>query len=71
VCVIGEVGSGKSSLLSAICGELLAFNPDFYKDFKDRSLDEELKKNIMQDSQDVLDQALAPIALSESTALVQ
>jgi ABC-type nitrate/sulfonate/bicarbonate transport system ATPase subunit len=29
VCVIGDVGSGKSSLLSAIIGDLLYCNPMF------------------------------------------
>jgi len=30
VCVIGDVGSGKSSLLSAIVGDLLACHEDYY-----------------------------------------
>lgn len=34
VCIIGKVGSGKSSLLSAMCGELLPISDKMIDHFK-------------------------------------
>jgi ABC-type uncharacterized transport system ATPase component len=43
VCVIGDVGSGKSSLLSAVIGDLLYCNPMFMTAHGSSQLDESLK----------------------------
>jgi len=43
VCVIGDVGSGKSSLLSAVIGDLLYCNPMFMTAYGSSQLDESLK----------------------------
>jgi len=43
VCIIGKVGSGKSSLLSTICGELLELPVNMLDHFKgDGDMDKEL-----------------------------
>jgi ABC-type lipoprotein export system ATPase subunit len=40
VCVIGDVGSGKSSLLNAIIGDLLYLDSDFISDNKDLNVND-------------------------------
>lgn len=43
VCIIGKVGSGKSSLLSTMCGELLEIPQQLVDNFKgDKDMDKEL-----------------------------
>jgi len=39
VCVIGDVGSGKSSLLSAIIGDMLYLDQDFINKHKNKKID--------------------------------
>jgi ABC-type cobalamin/Fe3+-siderophores transport system ATPase subunit len=48
VCIIGDVGSGKSSLLSALIGDLLHLPHSFMDQNEDRVVlkDEEFKKEI-------------------------
>lgn len=41
-CIIGDVGSGKSSLLSSIIGDLLYLDPQFMHTFKDYPINETL-----------------------------
>ncbi|CAI2360453.1 unnamed protein product [Moneuplotes crassus] len=48
VCVIGEVGSGKSSLLSAILGDMLYLSTETIDANQDRTLDDELRKELLQ-----------------------
>ena len=43
VCVIGDVGSGKSSLLNSIIGDLMYCNPLFMIAHGESELNEELK----------------------------
>lgn len=42
VCVIGDVGSGKSSLLSALIGDLLYLDEGFVERYSDFPLTEEM-----------------------------
>ena len=35
VCIIGDVGSGKSSLLNSMIGDLQYLDPAFISDYKD------------------------------------
>ena len=43
MCIIGKVGSGKSSLLSTMCGELLELPQNLVDNFKgDKDMDKEL-----------------------------
>ncbi|CAI2359203.1 unnamed protein product [Moneuplotes crassus] len=48
ICIIGEVGSGKSSLLSAILGDMLYLSDETIEVNQDRILDEELRKELIR-----------------------
>lgn len=37
-CIIGDVGSGKSSFLSALIGDLMYMDPDFLEHFEDKNM---------------------------------
>jgi ABC-type lipoprotein export system ATPase subunit len=66
VCIIGDVGSGKSSLLSSIIGDLLYLNPEFVHKYKDSPLNEELIQEIKKESRKIItDKEEVPIILSE------
>jgi ABC-type uncharacterized transport system ATPase component len=41
VCIIGDVGSGKSSFLNAIIGDLLYLDPEFIESQQEMSLSDE------------------------------
>lgn len=42
VCVIGDVGSGKSSLLNALIGDLLYLDSDFIEANKDLNVNDKI-----------------------------
>ena len=46
MCVIGEVGAGKSSLIHALIGEMLNVDPSLAADFAQRGTVEELQEKI-------------------------
>ena len=46
VCVIGEVGSGKSSLIQSMIGDLLYMENDFYKIKKNVEINEYLSQRV-------------------------
>lgn len=73
MCIVGDVGAGKSSLLMSIVGDLLYASPDFANRFrknKEWTL-AELKDSLLKHSlRPILTQA-APIVISENMALVQ
>jgi ABC-type lipoprotein export system ATPase subunit len=46
VCILGDVGSGKSSILSTLIGDLLYLENDFYKLFKNMEYDGYLNERI-------------------------
>jgi len=50
VTVIGDVGSGKSSLLSALIGEMLSIDKQFYNDLKDKICDDKMLEQIKEHS---------------------
>ena len=50
VCVIGDVGSGKSSLLSSIIGDLLYANPTFMKANGEDYTSKDMRKAIVAHS---------------------
>lgn len=41
VCIIGDVGSGKSSLLNSMIGDLQYLDPAFISEYKDQKLSED------------------------------
>jgi GTPase SAR1 family protein len=70
--VIGDVGSGKSSLLNAIIGDLLYLDNDFVKANKDLDVtDPRMIEAISNFSSKKLSSSQAPITLTESVAFVQ
>eukprot|EP00347_Sterkiella_histriomuscorum_P019725 403340529 len=71
ICIIGDVGSGKSSLLSSIIGDLLYLDPSFLNQYRDAQLNEELIEKIKQESAKFIDPRDTPIILSEDVAYVQ
>jgi ABC-type nitrate/sulfonate/bicarbonate transport system ATPase subunit len=50
VCVIGDVGSGKSSLLSSVIGDLLYANPTFMVANGEEETSLEMKKALVSHS---------------------
>ena len=46
ICILGDVGSGKSSIISAMIGDLLYLENDFYKLFKNMDYDQYLNERI-------------------------
>ena len=71
MCIIGDVGSGKSSLLSSIIGDLLYLDPSFLTKYKDQPLNELLVQEIKRESAKIIDPRNTPIILSEDVAYVQ
>ncbi len=71
MCIIGDVGSGKSSLLSSLIGDLLYLDPAFIEKYKDSPLNEEIIVDIKKESRKLLGPLEAPIILSEKVAYVQ
>jgi ABC-type glutathione transport system ATPase component len=47
VCIIGDVGSGKSSLLSAMIGDMLYLESDFLQKNSSRNLEDLVSSKIM------------------------
>lgn len=70
VCIIGDVGSGKSSLLSSLIGDLLYLDPKFVMKYKDLPLNEEIILEVKKESQKLLSPGEAPIILSDEVAYV-
>jgi ABC-type phosphate/phosphonate transport system ATPase subunit len=73
VCIIGDVGSGKSSLLSALNGDLLLASDDLIVKFQDANLQqdkvlEDIQENLLMESNREKEQA--PIIINGKTALV-
>ena len=66
VCIIGDVGSGKSSVLNSIIGDLLYLESDFYHVFKGMEVNDYLSSRIRQLSQDEVSDDKTPIVFNES-----
>lgn len=69
VCVIGDVGSGKSSLLNAIIGDLLYLDNEFVEMNKDLDINEKIVSMAVK-SYSNKKLTSAPIVLAESVAYV-
>lgn len=70
VCIIGDVGSGKSSLLNAIIGDLMYCNPMFMIAHGQSEMTEDLKESIIEHSELPIPENEAPIRLSEKISYV-
>lgn len=70
VCVIGDVGSGKSSLLNAIIGDLLYFDNDFVETNCDLNVNDPLVSLAIQTFANKK-HIVSPIQVSQSIAYVQ
>jgi ABC-type uncharacterized transport system ATPase component len=71
VCIIGDFGSGKSSLLSAIIGDLLYIDNDFFEQNKTLNINDPLVAQAVKSySQKKLEPSQAPIVVSESLSFV-
>ena len=66
VCILGDVGSGKSSILSALTGDLLYMEKDFYQVFKNIEVQQKLAEKISSLSQERLKPERAPIVFNTS-----
>ena len=68
VCIIGDVGAGKSSLLNAIIGELIYTSPTFYNQHaQDRMGDSFIETLTSHGNEEI---PVSPIVISESMSLV-
>ena len=52
ICVIGEVGSGKSSLISAILGDMIYLDQNMIDQYSEDLMNTELRRKINQESMD-------------------
>ena len=69
VCVIGDVGSGKSSLISSIMGDLQYLDSDFVESFGHcRTSDEQIQARIKEVSN--YQYHVAPVKVNETVSLV-
>ena len=69
VCVIGEVGAGKTSLIHALIGDMLNVDPSLAADFSLEGTVEELQEKIRKANEKLKEKA--PIQISGSLSLVQ
>lgn len=69
VCIIGDVGSGKTSLLNCITNNMLYTDGLFYQQFCNETIDD-IKDDLVHDSKKQLPKYQAPIVISESVSLV-
>lgn len=63
MCIIGEVGSGKSSILSALIGDMLYLN--------DHDKQTTLLKDVTTVSHRILDRKQSPVVINQSISYVQ
>jgi ATP-binding cassette subfamily C (CFTR/MRP) protein 1 len=52
VCIIGEVGSGKSSLISSILGDMIYVPQEAYQNLKDLEMTEEIFEQLINYSKE-------------------
>lgn len=70
VCIIGDVGSGKSSLLSALIGDLLTLSAQRFQEVGDVQLnDEYANKVVLDDSRKPIEEP--SISITQDVSYVQ
>ena len=67
VCIIGDIGSGKSSILSALVGDLLYLEKDTYHVLKNKKIDEFLSAKVKQASHEKI--LRPPVQLREGLTI--
>ena len=70
VCVIGDVGSGKTSLLNCLTNDMLHTESMFYQRHCHVTIDE-IEDELIENSRKVWPDYRAPVILSQSVSLVQ
>jgi ABC-type bacteriocin/lantibiotic exporter with double-glycine peptidase domain len=72
ICVIGDVGSGKSSLLSALLGDLQYLDSRFVEKEQDQDVgSEEVQKKVKKEAQQKATRGQEPILVNQSISYVQ
>jgi ABC-type lipoprotein export system ATPase subunit len=66
VCIIGDIGSGKSSVMNSLIGDLLYIEKDFYSKFKNVEINDYLTERICQLSQETIPTSRTPIVFNQS-----
>jgi len=61
VCILGDVGSGKSSIIQLMIGDLLYMQRDYFKLFRNLEINDYLQERIKQISKMQLNEAECPI----------
>ena len=69
VCVIGDVGSGKSSLLNCLTNNMLHTEGSFFKQYCHETI-EEIKSDLLENSKKKFSTQRAPVVISDSVSLV-
>ena len=70
MCIIGEVGSGKTSLLNCFTNNMLYAEKQFYQQHCTNTIDD-IKDELIQNSKKQLYHNRAPVIISETLSLVQ
>lgn len=52
VCIIGEVGSGKSSLISALLADMIYVPTEVYSNLKEKEMSEEIFEDLIRTSKE-------------------
>ena len=68
VCIIGDVGAGKSSLLNAIIGEMIYTTPSFFNQHAQDRMGDSFIENLTDHGNEEI--PVSPIVISESISLV-
>ena len=70
VCIIGDVGAGKSSFLNAIIGELIYTNQTFLDQNSGKPMEDSFIEEMTAHGNQEIPLHEAPIVISESMSLV-
>lgn len=70
ICIIGDVGSGKSSLLSALIGDMLQLSSQRLQELSEVCVnDEYANKTVLEDSHRLIEES--PISITQEISYVQ
>ena len=69
VCIIGDVGSGKTSLLNCITNDMLHTESMFFQRYCHETIDE-IRDELVENAKKIFQPYRAPVVISESLSLV-